>query len=104
MKKMFAVGIAVALVALFIGGVYAQGMWTGGQRGTYHEQMEQVLEEGTYDDLVALRLETGGRMMPWVQDAESFAQMQERHKTMEAQYGEGPHRQNDGMRGNCQRS
>lgn len=49
----------------------------------YHEQMERIMEEGTYDDLIALREKTGFNMMPFVDNEESFKQMQEKHEQME---------------------
>lgn len=99
MNKMFAVGIAAVIAALFIGGAYAAGQWGAQDRGAFHEQMEEIMETGTYDDLVALREETGRPLKRWVTDAETFAQAQERHAQMEAQYGEGPHHGKMGGRG-----
>gem|GEM_PF-2904071 len=62
----------------FLSGV-AEGTETGA-RGTgtcvYHDDMQVVMESGTYADLVALREESGKPMMPWVQDDASFAQAQ----------------------------
>ncbi len=54
----------------------------------YHEDMERILETGTYDELVALRLETGRPMLPLVTDEQTFAQVKEHHAYMETTYGE----------------
>lgn len=72
-------------------GIGAEGAsGTRGVRGAYHEQMEQIMESGTFADLVALRTETGRQLMPFVTDETTFAAQQERHEQMVEQYGEGP--------------
>jgi hypothetical protein len=117
MNKTLIAGIAgIFVLAALMVGVYAygpgaqQGQMLGAVSGVgaantavagktaaggcaYHDQMEAVLETGTYADLVALRAETGRQMMPWAQDDETFAQAQQRHTEMEVLYGEGPHGQ-----------
>ena len=91
MKTVWIVGI---LFLLAVASVSAYGMWQidrpNGQRsgnifqpGSMHEQMEPIMEEGTYADLVKFREEVGFTMMPWVQDEETFRQAQERHEQME---------------------
>jgi len=64
---------------------------TAYEKGQYHEQMEQIVETGSYADLEALREETGRPMAPWVQSQEDFDVWKARHEQMEAEYGEGPH-------------
>jgi len=61
----------------------------------HHEKMEEILEEGTYQDLVEYRNEIGMPVMPWVTDEESFLKAKERHEVMEEfhetyGYGTGP--------------
>ncbi|MBI2546049.1 hypothetical protein HYV81_02610 [Candidatus Woesearchaeota archaeon] len=91
--------LALSLV-LLVGIVAAHGMYgrspgfgigsgmdgMGMGMGYFHEEVEEVLEEGSYQDLVALRQELGANIMPWVDTEEEFKAMQERHKAMEAWY------------------
>jgi len=49
----------------------------------HHEEMEQVMEKGSFQDLVALREKIGFNIMPWVNDETQFKEMQERHEQME---------------------
>ena len=90
MKKAILFGI---LGLLLIGSVFAY-MGSGnrnnmGMMGSknfnmqqHHEQMEELMEEGSFEDLQKLRQE-GFNMMPWVNDEETFKQAQERHEQME---------------------
>lgn len=89
MKKTITI-MLIALIAI-IGSVFAyQGYGMNSQsstyeKGTYHEQVEEVLKDGTYDDLVNLREELGVNVMPMVESEEDFSLMQERHELMEEQ-------------------
>ena len=49
----------------------------------YHEGMEKVMEEGTYNDLVAFREKLGFKIMPWIDNEQEFKEMQELHEKME---------------------
>lgn len=53
------------------------------EKQNFHEQMEEIMEEGAYSDLEKFREEIGFNMMPWVKDEETFKQAQEMHKNME---------------------
>ena len=55
----------------------------GNRMGVNHEQMEEVMEQGTFSDLQRLRQETGFNIMPWVNDEATFKQMQDMHEKME---------------------
>ncbi len=99
-KGLLITGAALALLIVAAVGAFAyggRGMMAGDvspagvERGAYHDQMEEILESGSYADLEALRAETGMPMMPWVTDDATFQQAQERHEEMETAYGEGPH-------------
>ena len=92
----------VLLAAIVVAGAAAAGQRFGAgaefgatagthTRSAHHEQMEAILEDGSYEDLAALREEIGLPLMPRVQSEEDFALMQERHEQMEELYGEGPH-------------
>ena len=76
--------LIIGMVALVLAAVAvsAHGMGRMGM-GTYHDKMEKVLEEGTYEDLVSLRKDTGMPMMPWVTDEATFKLMQQHHAIME---------------------
>ena len=73
--------IGSAFAYMGYGGM-ARGMM-GNRIGVNHEQMEEVMEEGTFNDFQKLRQETGFNMMPWVNDEATFKQMQEMHEKME---------------------
>ncbi len=53
----------------------------------YHEEVEELLEEGSFADLEALREELGVRIAPWVVDEESFLEWREHHARMEEMMG-----------------
>jgi hypothetical protein len=55
------------------------------ERGQFHEQMEEILEQGTYDDLVAFREEVGFDVMRKVQSVEDFEAQKARHELRESQ-------------------
>ena len=83
-KKIGIAALALASLLLLSGIAAAQRYGMGfGMQGTFHEEMEEIMEEGTYNDLVAFREKTGFSMMPWVTDAETFKLAQERHDAME---------------------
>ncbi len=118
MKKFISIFAILAIV--LVGGVFAhqnfaqnsQGFMatqSGYERGTFHEDVESVLENGTYEDLVTLRDELGFDVMRRVQSQEDFNEMQEMHELMEEQgYEPGYMRQNSqrgtGFGGGCHRS
>jgi len=82
-KTIIVIGLAlVAVVSL----VAAYGPW--------HEDMESVMEDGSYQDLVDYRESTGYNVMPWVDSQDDFESMQEMHEQMEEF-----HEQGYGMRG-----
>jgi hypothetical protein len=100
-------GFIVAALGLVVLAVLAIGAFAYGRQGTqqgaqtpvqgaYHEEMQGILENGTYAGLVALREETGRPMMPWVTDEASFVVLQEHHRQMVALSGD---KQRFGMRG-----
>lgn len=80
--------ILVGSAAVFAFG-YGQGVSPMNQanstheKGTFHKQVEAVLENGTYEDLVVLREELGFQVMRRVQSQDDFAIMQQRHEEME---------------------
>ena len=77
---------AIVLVSLVaFGGLlsaYGRGI-DNPERGLYHEQMEEIIEEGNYEDLVNFRNEIGYDVARRVVDEESFQQLKERHTYME---------------------
>jgi len=95
---------------LLIGSVFAY-MGNGNSMGMmgnrnwnmaeHHEQMEELMEEGSFEDLQKLRQE-GFNMMPWVNDETTFKQMQEMHEQME-KFMENSNWRNTGMRGMSRR-
>ena len=98
MKKVFIALFAVALVVAvagfglaYTGQGNSNALGTNVERGTFHEQMSEVMESGSFEDFQALRTELGVDMMPWVVDEASFEEAQAHHQEMIAQYGEGPH-------------
>ncbi len=128
-KAALITGAALALLLVASMGAFAFGgygqdgaMPSGVERGTYRDQMAEILESGTYEDLEALRAETGMPMNPRIQSQDDFVAWQARHAEIMAEYGEGPHfgehgprdgtgnrrgqgrgagRMNGGMNGNC---
>ncbi len=91
-KAALIVGAALGLLILAGVGAFAYGGMRGGgpggayanytgnfTPGQYHDQVEQVLESGTFADLQALRQETGMPMLPRVQDEATFQQAQQQY-------------------------
>ncbi len=54
-----------------------------GNMMAYHEDMEELMEKGNYNDLVALREKLGFKIMPWVDNEDDFRQAQKIHEKME---------------------
>ena len=114
-KKILAAGVLSLLGVLFFGAFYASAYSPGNgfyatdnqavkernaERQLMHEQMESIIENGTYADLVAFKEENNLNFMPWVTDEETFQQLKERHETMEAYRAEnGIENLGMGMRG-----
>ena len=97
-EKDILIGILAVLIISVVGIVYAfnegyesfaSDMMGGNQmmdEGAYfdmHQDMEKVLESGTYDDLVQLREEYNMPMMYWVNSQEDFELAQQMHEEFE---------------------
>jgi len=95
-KGIIVAGIAFAAVLLWLGIASAHG--TGGMlgngsgnqmgmnqmnMGAHHEEMEKLMEEGNYAELVKLREANGFNMMPWVENEEDFKLAQQMHEKMD---------------------
>jgi len=100
------IGISVVVVfslLLLVGTVFAHqsGFNLREKMGSFHEQMESIMEKGSYEDLQALREEKGFNMMPFISNEDSFQEMKEHHEEMEAfhEKGEGCPMMEDG--GSC---
>ena len=102
----------IALVAI-VGGVFAyqnNGMDSNinsmnqlsHQRGEFHDNMEKILENGTYNDLVKFREEVGFNIMPFVSSQADFDSQKDRHEEMKAQGfdGDSNRMNSQGHRGN----
>jgi hypothetical protein len=76
-KTMTVMGIA-ALALLFVGFAVASPMW---QRDA---GLNEIVEDGTFEQLQEYRETSGRPVMSWVDSAEDFALMQEHHSEMEA--------------------
>lgn len=80
-KTILALGLVlVALVG--VGAVAAYGGF-GLVSGEHHEDVESILESGSYADLVEYREKSGYPVMNRVQSEEDFELMKERHQYME---------------------
>ena len=79
-KSLLIVGLLL-IASVFAATAY-QGYGQGTEeRGTFHEDMVNIVEEGTYEDLEAFREENGGFGGPrWVTDQTSFEEWQEKHQ------------------------
>ncbi len=56
---------------------------------SYHEDIENIIENGTYKDLENYRNQLNRNIIPWVTDEETFQQLKERHEQMEEYREEG---------------
>lgn len=81
----------ISLVVLTLGVTFAFAHSGGFERMTYqntqtknfHEEMEKVIENGTYQDLLALREKLGHPFARWVDSKEDFDNLKEMHEEME---------------------
>ena len=111
MKKTVFVAFAVLLILIGIAAAYMVGrgygvvgqnngfngmgmmngagiMGAGMMQNMYlhHEAMEELMENGKYSDLAALRNKLGFNMMPFVDNEEKFKAMQTMHESMEGMH------------------
>jgi hypothetical protein len=114
--------IGMVLIVGLVGAAFAfNGLGRGQTNGTvdqetrqaHQETMEQIMEEGSYADLLAQREADGIDYMPMVDSEEDFEAMQAHHKLMEEyreangiEQGQGLEKgmmrgRGQGMRGNC---
>ncbi|MBI5389650.1 hypothetical protein HZB01_04710 [Candidatus Woesearchaeota archaeon] len=93
MKATYGLGIAVSALAVISILAIAAAAYTGNGytqgSGNHHAMMEKLMETGMYQDLVALREETGMPIMPWVTDENAFDEMKEHHEEMEKLHEQG---------------
>ena len=59
------------------GNSWEVGRQSGLRDGSHYEQMHEIMESGTYQDLLDLREELGRPVKRWIQSEEDFAQAQE---------------------------
>jgi len=83
-KKIIAIATLIALLSIGIVAAYGFG---GQSSNAPNKDMENMMETGTYTDLVNYRTTSGDDVMPWVQSDETFKTMQEQHEARE-QYAE----------------
>ena len=97
-KKTIAFAL-IAFAALAIYAVGASAYTTPQATGTYHEEMETIIETGTYDDLVNLRETYDRPFMRWVDSPEDFEFAKEHHEEMEESGFEHMGKRGSGMTG-----
>jgi len=99
MKKLIAILaiLGILTVGLVAAHGFGNGMATQGtnramartsmaeeyEPGFFHEQMEEVMEQGTFNDLQELRQEAGFNIMPWVDSEDDFELAKQMHERME---------------------
>jgi hypothetical protein len=100
----------IAIVAAVLGVLAAGFALAQGFRGWNSTDMQEIIQSGTYEDLVQYREESGFNMMPWVDDAEDFALAKQMHQRMyawreanpDAAYGGCPMHGRGAKAGGCQ--
>jgi len=95
MKKTYIA--ATVMLLLLIGTGVAAAHSFSRQNAGQNTQVEQMLESGTYQDLVAYRAKTGFNVMPMVQDEEGFKLMQELHKLRESYWEQNGYTHRNGV-------
>jgi len=84
MKKIIGILAFVALLTLGVAIGAGNAFWGyGGNMGSHHDTMEQLMEEGSYQDLSLYREQIGGNFMPFVTNEDTFLEMKEHHEFME---------------------
>lgn len=96
-RKIFAAGTVLFL--LIVVGITTAYGWGVRANAGQNEEVQKILETGTYQDLLQYRQDTGFQVMPMVKSEEDFLVMQERHTLMKQQGLSGPlhYRQNYGQ-------
>ena len=92
MKKIFVLGLALLVASLAIVGVVsAYSGHSPVERGSFHEQMEPILDSGSFQELESFREANDGFGGPrWVVDEDSFNAWASMHSEYESQGMEGP--------------
>lgn len=70
---------ALATILILVVAVYAHN-GNGISRFSMHDEVEKVLESGTYSDLEESRIEYGMPLMHWIGNAEDFEFAKEYYK------------------------
>ena len=82
-KRMGLFALVLVTLVTFGGLVSAYGTdLDNSERELHREQMEEIIEYGNYEDLVAFREEIGREVIPWVLDEEGFEILQTKHQYM----------------------
>ncbi len=87
MKRITTVLLALLAISIISAGValaYGPGFGSGASQGngTHYEDMQDIMANGTYSDLVEYRQASGFNAMPWVQDEADFSLAQQMHSRM----------------------
>ena len=92
MKKYTLITLLTILgISIVSGFVWAHG-FNPTQNNTYpsyHENIENIIENGTYQDLENYRNQINRNIIPWVTDETTFQELKERHEQMEEYMEEG---------------
>ena len=91
------ISIVSASIALAYGGNFAAQNNEATQ--THYQDMQKIMVNGTYSDLVDYRQTSGFNVMPWVQNEQDFTLAQQTHSRMGQ--GNGPRGQGFGRSGGC---
>ncbi|MEC8220636.1 MAG: hypothetical protein VX028_01075 [Nanoarchaeota archaeon] len=89
MKKILMTIICLVIVTLGAtfafahSGSFGNSGFQNSQAVTYNTQVEEVIENGSYEDLLSLREELGYSVARWVDSEEDFAEFKKVHEAME---------------------
>ena len=85
MRKIIGILLISAILSLSLVSAHMGGGLRSGHMG-HHEEMEKIMEQGTYKDLVAHREEIGWNVKPWVTSEEDFELAKGMHERMEKRH------------------
>ena len=84
MKRTILVVVSLLVIGLVSAGLVSAYKFNSKEKGTHFEEMEKIVENGNYEDLIDFRESNEGFGGPrWINSQEDFIEWQEMHKDME---------------------
>jgi len=93
--------LVISIVSASIALAYGPRFQAQDNNGTHYQDMQKIMANGTYSDLVEYRQTAGFNVMPWVQNEEDFTLAKQMHSRMSQNFPNGQASQGFGRHGGC---